>query len=91
MRRDLSRRLADLERVYRPAGCTVIRLQGGLPFLPGHASAGTLRFRQAPDETREAFEARAVATADAAGEPLLVIGGLPDPPSDDAPRLLWSS
>jgi hypothetical protein len=46
--------------------------------MHGHARAGVLRFWQEPDESREAFEARAVEIADAAGEPLLVIGGLPD-------------
>ena len=80
MRRNLLRRLSDLERAHLPPGCTVIRLYGGLPFLPGHASAGDLRFWQGPDESREDFEARAIETADAAGEPLLVIGGLPDMP-----------
>jgi hypothetical protein len=79
MRRDLHRRLAELERMVRsPPTCDVIRIHGGLPSLGGFARAGSLRFWQEADEPREIFEARALEIADAAGEPLLVIGGLPD-------------
>jgi hypothetical protein len=81
MRRDLHRRLSRLERELRlPPTCDVVRLSGGLPNFGGHARAGALRFWQEADESREAFEERAIETADAAGEPLLVIGGLPDMP-----------
>jgi hypothetical protein len=79
MRRDLHRRLSQLETVMRmPSGCEVVRILGGLPDMDDHAWAGALRFQQEPDESREVFEDRVIETAEAAGERLVVFGGLPD-------------
>jgi hypothetical protein len=83
MRRDLRRRLAQLEREQRrPPSCEVVRVHGGLPLAHGHAWAGAWRFWQEPDEDQAAFDARVIEIANASGEPLVVFGGLPDRPSD---------
>ena len=54
-------------------GLTVIRITGDQ-----HAKAGDLYFQREHDESLPAFEARIWQAAADAGEPFVVIGGLPD-------------
>jgi hypothetical protein len=81
MRRDLHRRLAQLEEIIgAPSGCAIIRIRGGLPDADGRASAGALRFRREQFESEAAFEYRVLEAALEAGEPFVVFGGLPNLP-----------
>jgi hypothetical protein len=79
---DLDRRVTAIERHLcrlPPRGgtqptLTVIR--GGLPDVL-HATTGDLRFVCAPDEPFDEFKDRVLDAAAEAGEPFVVIGGLP--------------
>jgi hypothetical protein len=61
---------ADPDRHSASAVC------GGLPDVL-HATAGDLRFVCAPDEPFDEFKDRVLDAAAEAGEPFVVIGGLP--------------
>lgn len=78
--KSIARRLAAIERCLAPpsAAPQVIIISGG-PHggEPTHASAGDMTWERAPGESFADFQARAVAGATAAGERLVVIGGLP--------------
>ncbi len=79
MRRDLTRRLEQLEReMLMPPSCQVIRIRGGLPTCDSHAAAGPLRFWREPAESQWEFEERVILAAEAAGESLVIFDGLPD-------------
>jgi hypothetical protein len=76
----LTTRLAELERRLRRAGdVQVITIRGGVSaFDDTHATVGDQELVRGPDETFAAFEARAIATAKAAGEAFVIVGGMPD-------------
>lgn len=82
MNRAIERRLAAAERRLNPLVPPIkeIMILGGLPGShdPTFATAGDLRWERAPAELFPAFRARAVAAATAAGEPFVVMGGLPE-------------
>jgi hypothetical protein len=69
-------RVAALERHQHHGGPMVVVIRGGTGGDPTYAKAGELRFERAEGESFEAFEARAVTEAKAAGERFVVIGGL---------------
>ena len=79
---DLDRRVTAIERHLcrlPPRGGTQPTLTvicGGLPDVL-HATAGDLRFVCAPDEPFDQFKDRVLDAAAEAGEPFVVIGGLP--------------
>jgi hypothetical protein len=79
---DLDRRVTAVERHLSrlpPRGGTqptLIVIRGGLPDVL-HATAGDLRFVCAPDEPADEFKDRVLDAAAEAGEPFVVIGGLP--------------
>ena len=79
---DLDRRVKAIERHLSrlpPPGGTqpaLIVIRGGLPDVL-HATAGELRFVCAPDEPLDEFKDRVLDAAAEAGEPFVVIGGLP--------------
>jgi hypothetical protein len=59
----------------------VVTILGGLDDdLPQIACAGGRRWEREPEETLAAFTARAQVEASAAGERILILGGLPDRP-----------
>ena len=76
----LESRIAALERRQQQHGeVKVVVIRGGLQDGdPTYGKAGELRFQRADDETFPTFQARTVAAAAAAGERLVVIGGLPE-------------
>lgn len=78
--RDLRRRVSRLEDVLGlPPMCTLVRIRGGVAGEGlAHASVGALRFQRLPDEPQDLSEARAIAAAEAAGEPFAFISGMPD-------------
>jgi hypothetical protein len=62
------RRLAALERHQHDGGPMVVVIRGGVTSSdPTYAQAGELQFARADGESFQAFEARAVADATAAG------------------------
>lgn len=73
----LRKRLAQLEQGRASGGLVVVLVSGGLPGEPMEAEAGFHHWARDPDEGLDAFVARVSAAAEAAGEALLVIGGLP--------------
>ena len=78
--KSIERRLAAIERQMTPPAPTILEIviRGGLtPGVAPIASFGSNRWEAAPDELFEAFRARAVAAARAAGERSLIFGGLP--------------
>lgn len=86
MRRDIARRLRCLERrvgivADLPARAILeITFRGGLTSgIARIASFGTHEREAAPDETFEAFRARAKAAAEAEGATHIVFGGMPGP------------
>jgi hypothetical protein len=74
----LETRVAALERQQQQRGqVNVVVIRGGLTGGdPTFGKAGRLYFQRAEGETFPAFQSRAVAEATAAGERLVVIGGL---------------
>ena len=72
----LRNRLARLESRRADTFMAII-VSGGVPGEIEHAQAGELRFRRAEDEPLEDFVERTKAAAQAHGESLLVVGGLP--------------
>jgi hypothetical protein len=78
--RKLQRRLDALERRLMPRGANplVLEIRGGLnDDEPTFARAGAMHWERAPSELYTAFCERVVAEATAAGERLVLIGGLP--------------
>jgi hypothetical protein len=79
--RDLERRIRQLERDMLPPAPgwpTIIQIRGGIPGEDGkHAAVGELRFRRRPGEDQAEFEGRVIEAAIEAGEPFVMIGGLP--------------
>jgi hypothetical protein len=77
----LESRIAALERRQQQqhGEVKVVVIRGGLhDGDPNYGKVGELRFQRADDESFPAFQARVVAAAAAAGERLVVIGGLPE-------------
>ena len=80
MSKSIERRLAAIEKRLKPPACPIVEIiiRGG--FTPGTtpiASFGAHKWETAPDETFEAFRARAKATAEAEGLTHIVFGGMP--------------
>lgn len=74
----LNTRLAALERRGNPADPEVIIIEGALPDTePAQAVAGGQVIDRLDGETLDGFAARAWAMARAAGEQVVVVGGLP--------------
>jgi hypothetical protein len=75
----LESRITALEQSRQRSGVQVLIIRGG-PLAadedPSFGKAGDLHFEQAEGETFSGFQSRAVAEATAAGERLVVIGGL---------------
>lgn len=73
----LESRVAALERQQHRGEPLVIVIRGGhVAGDPTYGEAGSLRFERTEGESFPAFKARAVADAAAAGERLVIIGGL---------------
>jgi hypothetical protein len=63
----------------RQRWCRLIRIFGGLPGNElCYASAGERRFQRQPGEDQATFEDRLLEAALEAGEPFVIVGGLPD-------------
>jgi hypothetical protein len=79
MSKSIERRLAAAERRIKPrhTDFTIIRLIGGLPVPVRWAEGGGLRWTRPIDEPLDAFEARVISDARAAGAKFVAIGGLP--------------
>jgi hypothetical protein len=82
MRREMSRRLAAIERrLRRPARRILeIHIDGGFTSgIAPIASFGAHELEAAPGETLEAFRARVRVAAEAEGATHIVLGGMPGP------------
>jgi hypothetical protein len=84
----LESRIAALERRQQQHGeVKVVLIRGGLhDGDPTYGKVGELRFQRADDKTFPAFHAQTLAAAAAAGERLVVIGGLAGVSSLAVPR-----
>ena len=72
-------RIAALEQRRLPSVPEIIIIRGGLcEFDDTHAQVGNETMHRDPAEPFQAFQARALAAAKAAGESFALIGGLPD-------------
>jgi len=76
---DLKKRLAMIEQRRTPSEPQIIIIRGGLcEFDDTRATIGGATIERDTAEPFPAFQARAIATAKAAGEGFVTIGGLPD-------------